>query len=190
MTNSQKEAVEAAEEIGYPVVLKGCSADLPHKTEADLIRFNLTTRREVRSAFKEIKSHAPKHLEGILMQEMINGRRELVMGMIRNAQFGPCVMFGLGGIYTEVLNDVCFRVAPVERRDAFQMMDDFNGRKMLGSFRVMPEADREVIAHCLISLGQIGMDYDAVKEIDVNPVILNQKSKPVAVDVLVVLDGY
>ncbi len=192
LVKSQKDAVAAAEDIGFPVVLKGCSSDLTHKTEMDVIRLNLGSAKEVRAAFKEIKANAaeaPGKLDGVLVQEMVKGQRELVMGLIRDPQFGPCVMFGLGGIYTEILKDVAFRVAPLEKRDAMEMMEDIKGKKILDSFRGMDAVDREVLAEALIALGKIGLDYDLVNEIDVNPLILTKDGKPLAVDALVVLNG-
>ena len=192
LARNMKQAVEAANEIGYPVVLKGCSTELTHKTEMDVIRLNLSSVKEVRAAFKEIKenaSKAPGKLEGVLVQEMVKGQRELVMGLIRDPQFGPCVMFGLGGIYTEILKDVSFRVAPLEKRDAMEMMQDIRGKKILDSFRGMDEADKETLAKSLIALGQIGLDHDLINEIDVNPLILTKDGKPLAVDALVVLNG-
>ena len=107
--------------------------------------------------------------------------------MTRDPQFGPCVMFGLGGIFTEILKDVSFRVAPLTRRDAMDLMDDFKGKKILDAVRGMEAVDREVLADILIAVGQIGMEHDEIQEIDANPLkILN--GKPVAVDALVVLN--
>jgi len=115
---TRQEAVEAAASTGYPVVLKGCGADLTHKSEAGAVKLNLTTSAEVASAFTAIEAAAAGALDGILVQPQIKGTRELVAGMIRDPQFGPCVMFGLGGIFTEVLDDACFRIALLEERDA------------------------------------------------------------------------
>jgi acetyl-CoA synthetase (ADP-forming) len=117
---------------------------------------------------------------------MVRGSRELVVGMTRDPQFGPCVMFGLGGIYTEILRDVSFRVAPLEKRDALQMTQEIRGRKILESVRGMPPADMEALCRILIQVGQIGMEHGAIKEIDINPLILSG-SQPVAVDALVIL---
>jgi acyl-CoA synthetase (NDP forming) len=187
LVKSQKAAVAAADVIGFPVVLKGCSADLAHKTEMDVIRLNLHNAKVVRSAFREIKASAPCTLDGILVQKMIKGERELVMGMVRDAQFGPCVMFGLGGIYTEILNAVSFGIAPLSRRDALEMMNEIPGSKILESYRGMNEADRESLARSLIALGQLGLDKNDIDEIDINPVILTRAGEPVAVDALVVM---
>jgi len=190
LVKSQKDAVTAAEEIGYPVVIKACGPDLTHKTELDAIRLNLADARSVRQAVKDLKTATKgQKLQGLLVQEMVKGQRELVMGLIRDQQFGPCVMFGLGGIYTEILKDVSFRVAPLTERDALEQMDEIKGKKILEAFRGMAEVDRQLLAKALVALGKIGLDHDDVKEIDINPLILSKEGNPVAVDALVVING-
>jgi acetyl-CoA synthetase (ADP-forming) len=124
--------------------------------------------------------------KALLVQEMVKGSRELMVGMTRDAQFGPCVMFGLGGVFTEILKDVSFRVAPITKRDALEMMQEIKAHKILDDIRGMPAADLETLSEILIKIGQIGVENEGIKEIDVNPLIL-QGSKPVAVDALVVL---
>jgi len=123
----------------------------------------------------------------VLVQEMVKGQRELVIGLTRDAQFGPCVMFGLGGIFTEILKDISFRVAPLEKRDALEMMQEIKGHKILGAVRGMEAADLDQLCEILIRVGQIGLDHEEIKEVDINPVIL-AKGKPVAVDALIVLE--
>ncbi len=190
LVKGQKDAAEAAEEIGYPVVIKAAGPELTHKTELDAIRVNLADKKAVREAVREIKAATKGHkTQGLLVQEMVKGQRELVMGLIRDPQFGPCVMFGLGGIYTEVLRDVSFRVAPLSEDDAMEMMAEIKGSKILEAFRGMGEADRGTLAKGLVALGKIGMEQEDVKEVDVNPLILTREGKPVAVDALVVLDS-
>jgi acetate---CoA ligase (ADP-forming) subunit beta len=176
----------AAREIGYPLVLKGCSSDIAHKTEKNLIRVDIRNEEEATSAFGEIMGHMGA-AGAVLVQEMIKGQRELVIGLTRDPQFGPCVMFGLGGIFTEILKDISFRVAPLEKRDALEMMQDIKGHKILEAVRGMEAADLDLFADILIKVGQIGLENDAVKEIDINPVIISG-SRPVAVDALVVLE--
>jgi len=187
LAKSADEAVTFAKEMGYPVVLKGCSATLTHKTEKGVIKVGLKSEAEVREAFKAIYSIEP--MDGVLVQEMVKGARELVVGLVRDAQFGPCVMFGLGGIYTEVLKDVSFRVAPIEERDAIEMMEEIRASKILGAFRGMPPVDMKMMAKALVAMGRIGLENEKVNEIDVNPLIINSDGKPVAVDALVVLGG-
>jgi len=187
LVKNAKEAAARAEEMGYPVVLKGSGPELLHKTEMDIVRLNLKTAKEVRAAFKEIKTNAGKKLKGCLIQEMVKGQRELVAGLVRDPQFGPCVMFGLGGIYTEILKDVCFRVAPITESDALEMMEEIRGKKILDSFRGMPAVDKKVLADALIGLGKLGVENDSVKEVDINPLLVNKDGRPVAVDALVIL---
>jgi len=172
--------------IGFPLVMKGCSADIAHKTEKGLIHVDIRTATEAKKAFRDIIAGMEGFEGGVLMQEMIKGRRELVMGLTRDPQFGPCVMFGLGGIFTEILRDVAFRRAPLEVRDAKEMMQEIKGHKILDAVRGMEAADQKLLADMLISVGRIGLDFDSVMEIDLNPVILSG-SKPVVVDALIVL---
>ncbi len=124
---------------------------------------------------------------GLIIQEMINGKRELVVGMNRDGQFGTCVMFGLGGIFTEVLNDVTFRKAPLSRKDADDMIKEIRGHRLLKSIRGFPAVDQEAIIDILITIGQIGIHENRIKEIDINPMIVHE-NQPVAVDALIVLD--
>lgn len=188
LVNTRAGAVKAAKEIGLPVVLKGCSPQISHKTEKKLIEVDLRTLKEVQRAYDEIVERVgDTPLDGILVQEMVKGSRELVIGMIRDAQFGPCVMFGLGGIFTEVLKDVSFRIAPLERRDALEMAQEIKGAPVLGAFRGMPPVDMELLVSMLINAGKLGLELEAVKEVDVNPLIISG-NKPVAVDALVVLE--
>jgi len=188
LVNTRAGAVKAAKEIGLPVVLKGCSAEISHKTEKKLIEVDLRTFKEVQQAYDGIVERVgDTPLDGILVQEMVKGSRELVIGMIRDPQFGPCVMFGLGGIFTEVLKDVSFRIAPLERRDALEMAQEIKGAPVLGAFRGMPPVDMDLLVSMLISAGKLGLELEAVKEVDVNPLII-AGNRPVAVDALVVLE--
>ena len=186
LVNSEGEAARTAKEIGFPVVLKGCSPEATHKTELKLIELNLSDENALIEAYRRIMNNAKASLDGVLVQEMIKGERELVIGMTRDLQFGPCVMFGLGGIFTEILKDVSFRVAPLERRDALEMMGEIKGHRILEAIRGLEAADKEILCEMLIKVGQIGLDFEQIKEIDLNPVII-AGSRPVAVDAMVVL---
>lgn len=183
---TEADAVAAADEIGYPVVLKGSGEALSHKTELNLIALDLRKADEVRDAYTQLTSNPEAPVKEVLVQQMVKGDRELVVGLTRDAQFGPCVMFGIGGIFTEILKDTAFRVAPLTRWDAMDMMEDIRGKKILEAFRGKPAVDREILADILMAVGQIGMDHDCVMEIDINPLKL-VGGKPVAVDALVVL---
>jgi acyl-CoA synthetase (NDP forming) len=181
-----KDLSEAVNEIGFPLVMKGNSSSISHKTEKGLIQVDIRNEKEARTAFKEIMGRMDGEGDGVLVQEMVKGQRELVVGLTRDPQFGPCVMFGLGGIFTEILKDIAFRVAPLEKRDALDMMREIKGRKILEAVRGMEAADVEFLSQILINVGRIGLENRQVKEIDINPLIL-AGARPVAVDALVIL---
>jgi len=185
---SEDEAVAAASEIGYPVVLKGSGADLTHKTEFNLIELDVRDETDLRKAFGRLISNEKANVEEVLVQQMVKGDRELVVGLTRDPQFGPCVMFGLGGIFTEILKDTAFRIAPLSNWDAMDMMNDIRGKKILDAFRGKPAVDKEALANILIAIGNMGMENDEISEIDINPLKLID-GKPIAVDALVVLDS-
>jgi acetyl-CoA synthetase (ADP-forming) len=188
LVERREDVLDAAQKIGYPLVLKGCAPDIAHKTEQGLIQVDLRSDDETLAAFDTVVDRMGDAAPAVLLQEMVKGKRELVVGMTRDPQFGPCVMFGLGGIFTEILRDISFRVAPLEKRDALEMMQEIRGHKILDAVRGMDAADTDALCEILISTGQIGLDHDSVKEIDINPLIL-AGSRPVAVDALVVLES-
>jgi acetyl-CoA synthetase (ADP-forming) len=188
LVSDEKGLLEACRKIGYPLVLKACSFQIAHKSERGLIRTDIRNDEEALSAFGDISPKMKGVPGGVLVQEMAKGKRELVVGMTRDPQFGPCVMFGLGGIFTEILNDVTFRIAPLTRADALRMMRDIRGAKILDAVRGMEAVDEELLASILINVGRIGVENDAIKEVDINPLIL-VGSRPVAVDSLIVLDA-
>jgi acyl-CoA synthetase (NDP forming) len=180
--------IPAAHEIGYPVVMKGCSPELSHKTEKGLVHIDVRNDTEALNAFNDIVSGMNGNMGAVLVQEMVKGKRELVVGLIRDPQFGPCVMFGLGGIFTEILRDVSFRLAPLEKRDASEMMSEIKAHKILDAVRGMEPVDRDILSEMLINVGNIGLTNDAIKEIDINPVIISG-SRPIAADALIVLQS-
>lgn len=186
LVENREEMQKAAQQIGYPLVVKGCSHEVAHKTEKGLIRTDIRNDIEALEAFDEISKKLKGYQGAVLLQEMVQGRRELVMGLTRDDQFGPCVMFGLGGIFTEVLKDVSFRRAPLKESDAMEMMREIKGNKIIDALRGMEAADMKTLAGMLIEIGRIGLEYDRVREIDINPVIIHQ-SKPVVVDALIIL---
>ena len=182
------EVAQAAAGIGYPVVLKVCAAAARHKTEMELIELGIKSDAELKRAYDRLAPKARDLGGAILVQEMVAGPRELVMGLMRDPQFGPCVMFGLGGIFTEALGDVSFRVAPLSDRDVRAMPAEIQGAKILGSFRGMAPVETDQLGRCLRQLGQIGLDHPAIREIDINPLMV-RNGLPVAVDALVVLQA-
>ena len=176
-------AVTAARDIGYPVVLKAAGAMLQHKTELGAIALNLRSEGDIQAEAERLL--AIEGCESLLVQEMVKGDRELVCGLTRDAQFGPCVMFGLGGIFTELLGDVVFRVAPLTMSDAEAMLEEIHAAKMLKAFRGQSPVDREALARIVVTLGKIGTECGLVQEIDMNPVKIRLDGSPVAVDALV-----
>ncbi len=189
LVSNLTQARAAARKLGYPVVLKACAADAIHKTEKGLVAVNLASERALTASFRTIEKRAGRRYDGAyLVQEMVPGAREIMIGMVRDAQFGPSVMFGLGGIFTEVLQDVVFRIAPLRKRDALDMVQGIKGHRILGPIRGMKAVDLELLTRSLIAVGKIGLDHAEISEIDVNPLIV-RGVRPVAVDALVVLGG-
>jgi acyl-CoA synthetase (NDP forming) len=182
------EAVLQAKKIGFPVVVKGHGAKLTHKTERGLVKTNLKSAREIREAFCAIKESAGDDWEGCLIAPFIQGSREFVAGLFRDAQFGPVVMFGLGGIFTEALADTTFRIAPFDEKDARRMIGEISSRKLLGNFRGEAPANLDQLADVLLGLAKLGLEQPDIQEVDINPLIVTSKGKAVAVDALIILD--
>lgn len=178
-------ATAAAAGIGWPLVLKACAHDVTHKTERGLVQVGIANVDQLGSAWKRMRTDGAYDGE-FLLQEMVCGARELVLGLIRDPQMGPSVMFGIGGIFTEIFEDVVFRVAPLSFNDAIEMTGEIRGAKILDAVRGMPQVDRDTLAAAAVALGQIGLDHDEIQEIDINPLIVSG-SRPIAVDALIVL---
>jgi acyl-CoA synthetase (NDP forming) len=187
VVNTIEEAKATAEKISYPVVIKGLGANLTHKTEKGLVKLNLNNNEEVQAAAIYIKEAAGNDLEGFLVQPMLEGKREFVAGLFQDKQFGPTVMFGLGGIFTEAIGDVVFRIAPIDESEARRMIDELKAQKLLGAFRGENAPDKEAIIKTLVGLSRIGMEIPDIKEIDINPLLVSAEGKVTAVDALVVL---
>jgi acyl-CoA synthetase (NDP forming) len=179
------EAVLSAAKIGFPVVLKASGASLSHKTDVGGVALNIGTGPEVRKEAERLLK--VPGCEALLVQEMVGGGREMVCGLTRDPQFGPCVMFGIGGILTEVFEDIVFRVAPLSLSDARDMVAEIRGTKIVGPFRGEEAADMDALCQTLVALGEIAIRYNEVFEVDINPLKLRPNGKPVAVDALVVL---
>ena len=192
LTGSLEAAKRAAEEIGYPVALKVMSADIPHKTEAGVIKLGVRSEAELAASFGEILDRAKRFradakIDGVLVQEMAEKGTELIIGMKRDADFGPVIMFGLGGIFVEVFKDVSFRIPPLSLQDAREMIGDIRGAMLLTGYRGMAKMDVEAIASTLVRVAGLSMDLgDRIKELDINPLIVYPMGKGVkAVDALI-----
>jgi acyl-CoA synthetase (NDP forming) len=182
LTYSEDEAVQAASTIGFPVVMKACSAEIMHKTGKGLIDLDVRTHRDVRHAFQSIRAAAVKEVP-ILVQQAVTGSREFVVGMTRFPGFGPAVLFGLGGVLTEAMRDSTFRVAPLGDVEAQEMLHEIRTKVLLGQFRGMPAVDVSALSHIIKIVSSIPFLHPAVSEIDLNPVIISG-SAPVVVDAL------
>ncbi|MGA9111074.1 MAG: acetate--CoA ligase family protein [Smithella sp.] len=185
--NTIEETEIEAQRVGYPVVVKGLGSRLTHKTEKGLVKLNLRNKEDVRSAALYIKEAAGNDLEGFLIQPMLVGKREFVAGLFRDEQFGATVMFGLGGIFTEAIGDVVFRLAPLDEKEARKMIDELHARKLLGAFRGENAPDKDALIKTLVGLSRIGMEIPDIKEIDINPLLVTAQGKVTAVDALIVI---
>jgi succinyl-CoA synthetase beta subunit len=181
------ETVSAADGLGFPVVLKACSAELMHKSERGCIELNLRNKSDVREAYDRIIRSVDLELEGVLVQEMVPGQRELVVGLNHDPQFGPCVMLGIGGIMTEVFQDTVFRMAPLDMIEAKDMTEELRFKTILGAFRGQKPVDMDILCRTLIAVGRIGLELETVSELDINPMIITPEGRLAAVDALVVL---
>jgi len=179
-------AAERAAQIGFPVALKLCGAAIAHKTERDLVRLGLADAEAVRAAGAELLARKrPEDRDAqLLVQAMVHGRREIIVGLVRDAQFGPCVMLGMGGILAEAMRDVVFRMAPLTMQDAREMAADIKAAHLLDAFRGEPAVDREALAAILVAVGRIGIERADVVALDINPLIV-AGATPIAVDALV-----
>ncbi len=181
------EALAAAAEIGYPVVVKGSGAQLLHKSESGVVFVNLDSEAAVKNACDRIAQQLGDGFAGVLVQEMVSGKRELVVGLHREPQFGPCVMLGIGGVLTELINDTAFRIAPFDEAEARDMADELRARKILDPFRGEAAADMRALCRSLTAVGRLGAEQPAISEIDINPLIITPGGGIKAVDALIVL---
>ena len=184
LAQSFEQAAAGAGEIGYPVAVKACASFIAHKTEQNLVFLHVEDEAGLHHACDAIRSAQPD--AGILVAEMLNGKREFMAGISSHPGFPPCVMFGLGGIYAEAMKDFTIRLAPLSAYDALEMIDSINARALIGPYRNMEEVDREALAGILIRLGEIALDFPRIKEIDLNPIIIVDGSPKVA-DALMVI---
>ncbi len=180
------DAVSAADSIGYPVVVKLCGAAIAHKTERGLVRLRLRSAADVEVAARELLGAvtAEDGEVGVLVAPMVSGNRELIAGLNRDPQFGMTVMLGIGGVLAEAVADVTFRVVPIDRVDAREMIDDLRGQALLGALRGEPAVDRERLADVLLGLSDAAVADPTIQSVDLNPLIV-ANGVPVAVDALV-----
>ncbi|HWP89960.1 MAG TPA: acetate--CoA ligase family protein, partial [Burkholderiales bacterium] len=196
LATSAAAATEAAKKIGYPVVMKVDSPDILHKTEAGVVRLGLRNADEVQAAYAEIMANAAQHaanakINGAIVQEMVTGGVEVIVGVSYDAQLGPMLLFGSGGVMVEVYNDVALRHCPITRSEAVEMIAEVKGAKLLRGFRGKPAADVDALADTLVRVSQLAVHLDGkLAELDINPLMVLPKGQGVkAVDALVVLHG-
>jgi acetate---CoA ligase (ADP-forming) subunit beta len=183
-------AVDAAAEVGYPVAVKLGGAGIAHKTERGLVRLGLADAGSVATASGELLAAAQPE-DGdvhLLVAPMLRGSRELIAGLHRDEQFGMTVMLGIGGVLTEALGDVAFRLVPIDRLDALEMIDDLGAQALLGEVRSEPPVDREALATVLVALSAAAEADATIVSADLNPMIVVD-GQPVAVDALVEVEG-
>jgi acyl-CoA synthetase (NDP forming) len=175
LATSAEVAVRAADAIGYPVVLKIASPDIVHKSDVGGVQLHLQDGEAVRQAFRtmqqSVAARAPgARLDGIIVQPMATPGVEVIVGMSKDATFGPVLMFGLGGVLVEVLKDITFRIVPLSRRDAREMIHDIQGFPVLAGYRGAAPADLEALQNILLTLSAYVESTPEVKEIDLNPI--------------------
>ena len=192
LAKTQEEAVAAAEKLGFPLVLKVVSPDITHKSDAKCVLLGLNSASEVKSGFEQVLANAKKFkqdadIHGVLVQRMAPLGKEVIVGMSKDAQFGPAMMFGLGGITVEIFKDVSFRVAPLARKDALEMIHEIRGYQVLEGARGGEKADIDALAEILLAASRLAMDWQEIKEFDLNPIFAYPKGA-LAVDARIILE--
>jgi len=198
LAKTAEEAVSLAEEIGYPVALKISSPEILHKTDFGGVRLNLMNRESVRDAFEAMVLRSRRffpeaEIYGCLVQEMTGKGIEVILGLHRDVQFGPLVMFGLGGIYVEILKDISFRVAPFSLEEAKEMMKEIKGYPLLQGIRGEKGIDLDLLASLIMNLSQLALDFTEIMELDINPLVVypsdksSARKEPVVVDAKIVI---
>jgi len=192
LAKNEKEAAAQADQIGYPIVLKIVSPDIIHKSDAGGVIVNIKTSAEAVAGYKKIVENAEKYkpdakIAGVLVQEMAPQSTEVIVGAVKDPQFGQTVMFGLGGIFVELLKDVNFRVAPITADDAKDMITQLKAYPLLNGYRNAPPADIDALVSILCAVSRLIMDYPEIKELDLNPVMAYPKGAK-TVDARIILE--
>ncbi len=193
LATSKTEAVEIAKKLGFPVALKIVSPDVVHKSDAGGVKLKLENGTQVAKAYTEImdniKKHYPKaEIIGVSVQKMAKPGIEIIIGMTKDAQFGPVIMFGLGGVLVEVLKDVSFRIVPLEKRDAAEMITEIKGFPILKGYRGQDPADIPYLEDLIVKVSDFVDKNPEIKELDLNPVFA-YKDGAIAVDARIILES-
>ncbi len=191
LAKTPEEAIKIAENIGFPVVLKVASPNILHKTDVGGVKLNLKTSEEVYNAFIEITVNVKRfmpnaYIKGVMVYEMITEGKEVILGVTYDKTFGHIIMFGLGGIYVEILKDVSFRIVPLSKEEAYEMVEEIKGSKILEGVRGEIPYDKESIVDKILRLSQLVTDFPIIKEIDVNPYVVQHKGG-VALDARIII---
>ena len=190
---SKEKAVELSEVIGYPVVLKVSSVDISHKSDAGGVKVNINSKAEVENAYDQIMEscragYPDANIEGISVQKMAKSGTEVIIGMTKDPSFGPVLMFGLGGIFVEVMKDVSFRIVPLDKNDASEMINEIKGKKLLEGYRGQDPVDIACLEDILLKLSELVNKTEGIAEIDMNPVFA-YKQGAVVVDARIILEA-
>ena len=193
LATGKDEAIAAARKLGFPAVLKIVSPDILHKSDIGGVKLNLNSEDELGRAYDEIMAAAKKHdpkakVEGVSVQPMARPATEVIIGMSKDEQFGPVLMFGLGGILVEVLKDVSFRIVPLTKRDASEMIREIKAYPVLEGYRSQEPADIETLENLLLKVSDFVEKHPDIKEMDLNP-IFAYKDGAVAVDARIILES-
>jgi len=188
LATNEEEVAKLGNEIGYPVVMKMTSKTTSHKTDVGGVRVNIQSEENLRAEYKDLIEKLTEKgliegLEGVIIQEMVKGSREMVCGIATDPQYGPMMMFGLGGVFIEVLKDVTFRMAPLTDMDAKEMIKSVKSYKLLEGARGTKPAQMDQIEETLLRLSQLVSDFSFIDELDINPLLISEKTgEGIAVD--------
>jgi acyl-CoA synthetase (NDP forming) len=190
---TEKEAIQAAKELGFPVAMKVISREISHKSDVGGVQLNLRSEAGLSDAYQDMtrrirREYPEAKIEGVLIQPMVTGGRELIVGGRQDRQFGPVVLVGLGGIFVEIFGEVSVRVAPISRREASEMIDELRGAAIFKGARGLKPSDIESVVEVLLRLSQLLCDLPEIQEMDINPLrVFQQKEGCLALDVRMIL---
>jgi acyl-CoA synthetase (NDP forming) len=192
LAKDEEEAAKYATAIGFPIVLKIVSPDIVHKSDVGGVIVGIKNLRHVRTGYRQIVKNVKKHnpdakIAGILVQEMAPSGTEVIVGSIKDPQFGPAIMFGLGGVFVEVLKDVTFRIAPITEDEAAEMISEVKAYPLLKGYRNTPPADLKAITKILVNTSRLVTEHPEIKELDLNPIMVYEKGAK-AVDARIILE--
>lgn len=176
LAQSKEEAIEAAGNFGYPVVMKLMSKEVIHKTDYGAVVINLHSEDAVKSTYDDFMTRfADMDVAGVLVEKMVNKGLELIIGTNTDPTFGPVILFGVGGVMVEAIKDVVFRICPTSQPQALQAIEEIKAKILLDGFRGMPKVDKEQLSKLIVKLSELAWEYkEYIAEMDINPVIANE----------------